>query len=672
MWKLQESRAESTAVYPPGVPGKKVEGGKVSDKVSSPSRRTLCFNNRFILPTVLVLLYVCLEFIFTSLGWSHLETYTFESCQQLKPINRNLDLSSLSPARKARFKAVQAAVRHAWKGYVDIASLDSFWVKGGGFIPHDDLSPVSKKGNTWLHYAATLHDSIDTLYLANMTEEYDEAVHLLTSYDIQTTSPQATKTFEYSLRILGGLLGAYSLSGDTRLFAAARNAADSILEGPFQASPSILPRPFNVLSPSTSSFDNCNWFWDWKAAVQRLYKVVYNVARDRLTKEHQSNSLAGFGSFGMEFSFLSSITGDRKYREISDNIFYHVQKYENNGIIPYLWNVMTGEPITHVGSLGSGSDSFYEYLIKIPLLNKCRYDAGMEMYTDSCQNSDKDRLRLYEKMVIHSLTPFHVKKQSVSSNSLNENSEQYFPVDYGNNYDHLLCFLPAMLSLGASTKYPTGSKNLHHDVDHRLAMQLLDGCASMYKESKTNLSPDTGTFSSIKFNTKDPSYYLRPEYVESLFVIYRITKDDQLQEMAWDVFQSLEKYCKMSDGGYGGLKDVNDETKGHVDDMPSFFLAETLKYLLLIFGPDDYVSLEDFVFTTEAHPLRKLTTQGQVDDVDIKRFCINKCRPPTPVPWLLLSLGTTIFLVFMTAILAFWKLARKTFIDFLDDKTKTL
>jgi len=82
--------------------------------------------------------------------------------------------------------------------------------------------------------------------LANYTQEYEKMVKWLTNLDIQTTSPQATKTFEYSIRVLGGLLGAYSLSGDTRLFAAARNAADAILEGPFQASPTIVPRPFNV------------------------------------------------------------------------------------------------------------------------------------------------------------------------------------------------------------------------------------------------------------------------------------------------------------------------------------------------------------------------------------------------------------------------------------------
>jgi len=311
-----------------------------------------------------------------------------------------------------------------------------------------------------------------------------------------------------------------------------------------------------------------------------------------------------------------------------------------------------------------------ENLIKIPVLNRCHYDAGMEMYTDSCQDSDKDHLRLYEKMVKETLTPFHVKKQSVDVNLLNGKTDKVFPVDNGNKFDHLLCFLPAMLSLGASTKYPTGSKNIKHDRDQRLARELLDGCAAIYNESKTNLSPDTGYFRSSKFFTHDPSYYLRPEYVESLFVIYRITKDEQLQEMAWNVFQSLEKFCKIPSGGYAGLKDVNDP-KSHIDDMPSYFLAETLKYLLLIFGPDDYVSLEDFVFTTEAHPLRKPRTQVRADDEDGIPFCVLQCRPPTPVPWTILCFGTTIVLLLAGIFVVFWKLARTTIITFVYDKTKT-
>ena len=654
--------------YPAESKTRRIPEGSGSPSHGDHSEQPFCpysLSSLCLLFVGVMMIFSYFESILISFEWSYTDNYIDHNCQPLKPINPNIDLSSLSPQRKERFEAVQHAVRHAWKGYTNIASLDSFWNSAGGYIPHDDLSPMSRKGNSWLHYAATLHDSIDTLYLANMTKEYDDAVFALTAYDIQTTSPQATKTFEYSLRVLGGLLGGYSVSGDPRLFAAARNAADAILEGPFQASPSILPRPFNVLAPSKTSLSSCSFLWDWKASIQRLYKMIYSFARNQFTKEHQTNSLAGFGSFGMEFAFISNISRDHKYRKVADDIFYHVQKYEMNGLVPYSWNVLTGEPRSLATSLGSGSDSFYEYLIKIPTLNRCSYDAGMEMYTDFCEDSDKDHLRLYEKMVKESLTPSHVRKDFLGGIQ-NGKLENFFPVDSGNQYDHLLCFLPGMLSLGASTKYPSSSRDIDEDEDQILAEKLLKGCASIYKSTETGLSPDRGYFGRGKFATHDSSYYLRPEYVESLFVLYRNTKDEKFQEMAWDVFQSLEKFCKIESGGYASLKDVNDPSKGHVDDMPSFFLAETLKYLLLIFAPDDYISLEDFVFTTEAHPLRKPKKQEESDHKDEKPFCALRYRPPTPMPYTLVAIAMAIIALSVGAVVIVWKCARKT-----SNKTKT-
>jgi hypothetical protein len=75
--------------------------------------------------------------------------------------------------------------------------------KPTGGIPHDDLAPVSGTAFSWLNYGATLYDSIDTLFLANLTQEYEHAVQWLTTYDIQTTSIQATKTFgKYDLLLI--------------------------------------------------------------------------------------------------------------------------------------------------------------------------------------------------------------------------------------------------------------------------------------------------------------------------------------------------------------------------------------------------------------------------------------------------------------------------------------
>ena len=60
------------------------------------------------------------------------------------------------------------------------------------------------------------------------------------------------------------------------------------------------------------------------------------------------------------------------------------------------------------------------------------------------------------------------------------------------------------------------------------------------------------------------------------------------------------------EAGYSGVRNVNAVPVQHDDTQQSFFLAETLKYLYLIFEDDDVVPLSDYVFNTEAHPLGKL------------------------------------------------------------------
>jgi len=66
--------------------------------------------------------------------------------------------------------------------------------------------------------------------------------------------------------------------------------------------------------------------------------------------------------------------------------------------------------------------------------------------------------------------------------------------------------------------------------------------------------------------------------------------------------QALDTTCKV-EGGYSGVRNVY-QVGGQKDDVQqSFFLAETLKYLYLLFSDDDLISLDQWVFNTEAHPL---------------------------------------------------------------------
>jgi hypothetical protein len=67
-------------------------------------------------------------------------------------------------------------------------------------------------------------------------------------------------------------------------------------------------------------------------------------------------------------------------------------------------------------------------------------------------------------------------------------------------------------------------------------------------------------------------------------------------------FDSLVRYCR-TDVAYAALANV--ETKKKRDEMESFFFAETLKYMYLLFAPPETLNLQQVVFNTEAHPIRR-------------------------------------------------------------------
>ena len=266
------------------------------------------------------------------------------------------DLTQLPPERIDRIHKVQDAIKHAWKSYSSVCIPGEGGSEGEVLvhnktnkntftrhIPMDDLSPISKSGEDWLYHAATLHDSLDTLALAGLTEEYNSAVNLILQQDISATSLLPTKTFEYSLRIVGGLLGAFSVTGDLRLLFRARDAADALLQSPFYSSPTVLPRMYDVLFPPRGNSVIGRLFY-------KLYSRVYQWGRDAFTNEHQINSLAGVGSFALEFYFLSQVLAVDEYKQRADDIFEHVSSHRSKeGIVPTMWNVMSGLPIGTYG-----------------------------------------------------------------------------------------------------------------------------------------------------------------------------------------------------------------------------------------------------------------------------------------------------------------------------------
>lgn len=102
----------------------------------------------------------------------------------------------------------------------------------------------------------------------------------------------------------------------------------------------------------------------------------------------------------------------------------------------------------------------------------------------------------------------------------------------------------------------------------------------------------------------DKSYNLRPEAIESIFVLYRITGDERLREEAWKIFEAIVAETR-TDIAFASIDDVTWKHSPKSDKMESFWMAETLKYFYLLYSEPDVVSLDDFVFNTEAHPFRR-------------------------------------------------------------------
>lgn len=104
-------------------------------------------------------------------------------------------------------------------------------------------------------------------------------------------------------------------------------------------------------------------------------------------------------------------------------------------------------------------------------------------------------------------------------------------------------------------------------------------------------------------------YLLRPEAIESVFYMYRITGEQYWRDMGWKMFTSIDRASRAPYGG-ASLDDITKSTPEHLDKMESFWIAETLKYFYLLFDDPDTWSLDDWVMNTEAHFFRRPENPG--------------------------------------------------------------
>ncbi|KAH8888782.1 hypothetical protein GQ53DRAFT_808170 [Thozetella sp. PMI_491] len=536
--------------------------------------------------------------------------------------------SAARKTREQRLAAVKESFLHSWAGYKKNAWLS------------DEVAPLSgDKKDPFGGWAATLVDALDTLWIMGLKDEFHEAVRACEEIDFTTTEEMSVNVFETTIRYLGGFLAAFELSG--------------------MQYPTLLNKAVEVAEFVMCAFDTPNRMpisrWNW---------------RDYLRGEPQSSPrtvlVSEIGSLSLEFTKLSQLTGEMKYYDAVQRIADHFEKEQKNTKLPGMWPVV----VDSVGmkfdtdnsfTLGGMSDSLFEYFPKQYLMLGGALEQPRKLYEGFIDVAKK---HLFRRALNAEDIPI-----VFSGDARVTGSREEAEVTTAARGQHLTCFAGGMVGLGARIF------SREDEVD--LAIQMTDACVWAYNVTASGIGPEIFAFvpcgligdsqtgekcafseekwhaavrkywrphskadeteaeveeyirSTIKnkrlppglVDMPDSRYILRPEAIESVFIMHRITGDPTWMDKAWQMFMHIEMHTRTTIAA-ASLSDVNRAKPSQVDSMESFWLAETLKYFFLVFAPWDVVDLDEWVLNTEAHPLKRPAPVGRPQGKGTSR------RPP--------------------------------------------
>jgi mannosyl-oligosaccharide alpha-1,2-mannosidase len=431
------------------------------------------------------------------------------------------------------------------------AVVDAFQFAWGNYRRYawgwDEIEPVSGRGsNSWGGLGATLVDALDTLWLMGLRTEFNDAREWVATKFVPKASDWDGSVFEVTIRYIGGLLAAYELSDDRLFLDKAEEVAIALMPG-FNTPSGLAYTTINLKTGHTT-----NPSWNGRQCV-----------------------LSEFGTLGLEWRALTKYTGKQIYRDKVDHIARHLAQRTRSGLLPTFWNPTNGEPSNSHLTYGARGDSYYEYLLKQWI------QSG---------HTDTESKRLYDLAISDTLNRLVKRTKRGGLAYLVEMDHESIV----NKMDELACFFGGMLSLSGD------------DAMLPLAKDIAHTCWLMFNTTATGLAPEIATFvesDDKEVVTQAPHNLLRPETMETLFYLWRRTHDDMYRERAWRIFQSWNTHARVQ-YGFSGINDVNQVPPQHNNRQESFFFAETLKYAFLIFSPEQTLSLDEFVFNTEAHPMR--------------------------------------------------------------------
>ncbi|XP_078175719.1 glycosyl hydrolase family 47 protein isoform X1 [Carex rostrata] len=424
---------------------------------------------------------------------------------------------------------------------------DMFYHAFNGYMKHafplDELRPLSCKGEDSLGGYALT--LIDSLDTLALLGDRERFSSAVewVSRNVQFNIDKTVSVFETTIRILGGLLSAHLIASDYATGMKVQNYNNELLHLAEDLALRMLPA-FDT--PTGIPFGSVN--------------LRHGVDEN----ESKITSTAGGGTLTLEFGVLSRLTNNTIFERVSKNAVRGIWARRSQiDLVGAHINVFSGEWTQKDAGIGTSIDSFYEYLLKAYLL------FGDEEYLFMFQEAYKAAMRYLHH------DPWYVE---VNMNS----AATVWPL-----FNSLQAFWPGLQVLAG-------------DIDP--AIRTHAAFFSVWK--KYGYTPEGFNLATLSVQNGQRSYPLRPELIESTYWLYKATRDRRYLEVGRDMLTSLQ-YGAKCPCGYCHISDV--ESHKQDDHMESFFLAETVKYLWLLFDlavdSDNIVESGPYkyIFSTEGH-----------------------------------------------------------------------
>lgn len=199
--------------------------------------------------------------------------------------------------RLQRQSKVRTELARSWAGYKKHA-----WM-------HDELSPNSGRyRDPFCGWSATLVDTLDTLWIAGMKKEFDEAANAVKAIDFTYSPRPDIPVFETTIRYLGGLIAAFDVSGGA--------------QGDYSF---LLDKATELAEILMGIFDTPN----------RMPLLYYQWKPEYTSQPHIASQVgvAELATLSMEFTRLAQITSENKYYDAIDRITDALVDLQKQGTI---------------------------------------------------------------------------------------------------------------------------------------------------------------------------------------------------------------------------------------------------------------------------------------------------------------------------------------------------